>query len=726
MANNYTKILELANKNNMGLSNTIKRDYGIPLDYSSVQETYEAALAYAKTSTLAYVGQPISVGDTLYVVTDEANGYLKAVGTKPTGDNASIEVAEDGKVSIYGFTAAESSTLPRKKFDGTIEWVAIDAIVSGDGNEKTRVAVAEDSAITVTPTYDADNDTYTYTLDVTLPAIPSYSVTKTEGEGTVTYQLTKDGVAEGEAIVVPNAYDDSDLEARVAAVEGDVEDHETRLADVEDQVEAFFAAVKNPDEVIDTLAEIQKYIADDKTGAAGMLESIGALEDAVDVLNGEAEGSVKKTVDDAIAAQAEIDAGLYATQSGLAAVSAVADAAATKAEVTTALADKADKTDLDNYYNKDSSYSKEQIDALLDGITGEYGETADSVAGALNAHKAEAEGKFADINTKQGEQDTAIQANADAIEAINAATTGIYDRAVAAAAADAQNKVDALASGTVAQNTSDISAINTKVEGINENINTISGKVGALETKDAAIEAAVNAEKSAREALATTVGEHTTAITALQDKDTELGSLVAANTAKFDNYSTTTEVDQKIASAISGIDYTGLNEAIAANTKAIGDEETRAKAREDELAGLISGNTSAIESTASDLAALETALNAVLDNDDETALNSIKELAVWVEEHESEVLPDIQANTEAIAKLNGDAETEGSIQKIVADAIAAIPATPIATDLVAGIVKASEEVNVLADGTMALGVISTDKLVNGSDTLVLNGGNAAQ
>ena len=75
MANNYTKILELANKNNMGLSNTIKRDYGIPLDYSSVQESYEAALTYARTSTLAYIGQPISVGDTLYVVTDEANGY---------------------------------------------------------------------------------------------------------------------------------------------------------------------------------------------------------------------------------------------------------------------------------------------------------------------------------------------------------------------------------------------------------------------------------------------------------------------------------------------------------------------------------------------------------------------------------------------------------------------------------------------------------------------------
>ena len=166
MANNYSEIVALTTgKNSMGLSNTIKRDFGIPLDYSSVQESYEAALNYAKTSTLAYIGQPISVGDTLYVVTDEANGYLKAVGTKPTGDNKSISVDDNGVVSIYGFAAAEGATLPRKKADGTLEWVAIDAIVSGDGNEKTRVVAADGSDITVTPNYDATNDTYTYTCN---------------------------------------------------------------------------------------------------------------------------------------------------------------------------------------------------------------------------------------------------------------------------------------------------------------------------------------------------------------------------------------------------------------------------------------------------------------------------------------------------------------------------------------------------------------------------------
>ena len=40
------------------------------------------------------------------------------------------------------------------------------------------------------------------------------------------------------------------------------------------------------------------------------------------------------------------------------------------------------------------------------------------------------------------------------------------------------------------------------------------------------------------------------------------------------------------------------------------------------------------------------------------------------------------------------------------------------------IVKASDEVTVATDGTLGIGTVSTDKLVQGSDTLILNGGNA--
>jgi hypothetical protein len=84
----------------------------------------------------------------------------------------------------------------------------------------------------------------------------------------------------------------------------------------------------------------------------------------------------------------------------------------------------------------------------------------------------------------------------------------------------------------------------------------------------------------------------------------------------------------------------------------------------------------------------------------------------------------VKTNTEAIAKLNGTGD--GSVQKIVADAIAEIPVLGIASTLTAGIVKASEEIIVAEDGTMELGVVSTDKLVEGTKTLVLNGGNSSE
>lgn len=220
MANNYESIHAIANSNNMGLSNTIKRDYGIPLDYSSVQESYEAALNYAKNSTLAYIGQPIAVGDTLYIVTDESAGYLKAVGTKPIGDESSISITDDGLISIKGFSAADNLTLPHKNSAGAIEWVPISSLVTNeDNNTKITILTEENSAIDITCNYDNITDTYTYTLDVTLP---EYTIKKTSDTANkqVKYNFQKNGsdVADCE-IIVPDAYDDSSIVSRIAAVE---------------------------------------------------------------------------------------------------------------------------------------------------------------------------------------------------------------------------------------------------------------------------------------------------------------------------------------------------------------------------------------------------------------------------------------------------------------------------------------------------------------------------
>lgn len=60
--NSFDQIAEIVSKGNkMGLSNTIVRDYGIPLDYTSVYKTFNDAVIYAAENSRAYVGQLISV-----------------------------------------------------------------------------------------------------------------------------------------------------------------------------------------------------------------------------------------------------------------------------------------------------------------------------------------------------------------------------------------------------------------------------------------------------------------------------------------------------------------------------------------------------------------------------------------------------------------------------------------------------------------------------------------
>lgn len=710
MANNYTKIAELATKNQMGLSNTIKRDFGIPLDYSSVQESYEAALNYAKTSTLAYIGQPISVGDTLYVITDEAGGYLKAVGTKPTGDEKSITIGTDGKVAIKGFEAAEAATLPRKKADGTLEWLPVDSIVAGDGNTKTEVKVAEDSVITVSRTHDAATDTYTYTLDVELPTIPEYTVTKTAGTDKTTYKVTKDGAQVGEAIEVPDAYDDTSLANRVSSAEASIAEQGNSISEVKEKVDTFFAAVDAPDDVIDTLAEIQKYIADDKSGAAAMAAEIKANTDAISALTGEGNNSIDGKISTAVSAHADEADAKYATKDALAEVGAKADAAAVKTEVNAALDTKADKTALNNYYTKSETYTQTEVNELLAKLDGDSSESAASVARDLATHASENASAFSAIETKQGEQDAAIQKNKDDIAAINNDTTGI----LAKAKADAQEKVNALAEGAVATNTAAIAAVDAKISNTNDNITSLTSRVSALEQEDDNLAAEIAGIDSAHKTLAETVGGHTTSIKNLEDRATSIEANVASNTAKFADYSTTTQMQQAISAAISEIDYSSLEEDIQANTDAIEAEVSRAKARENEIAGLVSENTSSIEENTAEIARVNAVLTKAIDNND-AGLDSIKELASWVTEHESEVLPAIQKNTEDIAAL------EGKVEQAIQDAFSDIP---LATALKAGLVKASDEISVGSDGAMSIVGVSTDKLVQGTLELVLDGGSA--
>lgn len=82
-----------------------------------------------------------------------------------------------------------------------------------------------------------------------------------------------------------------------------------------------------------------------------------------------------------------------------------------------------------------------------------------------------------------------------------------------------------------------------------------------------------------------------------------------------------------------------------------------------------------------------------------------------------------EVNAVLTTKANAeDVYTKDEVVSVVRGAISEIPS---ATSSILGLVKASAEIAVGADGAMSINEVSTDKLTQGTDTLVLNGGSAA-
>jgi hypothetical protein len=119
-------------------------------------------------------------------------------------------------------------------------------------------------------------------------------------------------------------------------------------------------------------------------------------------------------------------------------------------------------------------------------------------------------------------------------------------------------------------------------------------------------------------------------------------------------------------------------------------------------------------------------LVAALENEDDTALNSIKELADWINTHgtaASEMSAAITANAEAITAIND--ETTGILAVAKAYADNAIAGIPTATAEVLGLVKFDDDtVKMNEANQLYVAKVSTDILTQGEQILVLNGGSA--
>lgn len=686
MANNYVEIMKLVNQGNkMGLSNTITRDNGIPLDLSSVQESFEAAVIYAATKSIAYVGQPIAVGNKLYIIsetpaaeqftaTDGAkyDNYLVEVGSKTEGDELTIDLV-DGVLMLHGINLETTTAgmLPQVEVvDGKkqIKWVSISQIVEGDGNKITTLT-SEDGSVAITTKEDTDAS-LVYDLSVTHPAAPEYAVAadeRAEGATSTTYHLTKDGENVDVAIVVPDAYNDTALAGRIKTIEDAVNHettglaaHETRLT----EVEKFFAAT-DPDKIdsaLDTLIEIQKEIEADNASAEGMLASIGANTTAIEKLNGDAttDGSVAKAVADAEARVEET----YATKQMLTDHSNTMDGKlaeyAKTADVNTELAKKIENATIVHTsegvaegVTKDGTtlkivvdaYTKEEtltkIQEKITEING--GESAGEVLGQLNSYKETNDAAVAAINSKIGTPGVGQNDEGDTLYSLVAEAQTQADKGVTDAKT-ANDAITALTNGAVATNTSDITAIKGR-------LTTLETAKGDHETRIAGVEGRVTALEAEDIEINATLGTLQGNVTALQGEDSRLAGLISANTTEIGKKAAQTDVDAINAKIGTVAEDKTLVQMIADAQSAATYDDTEVKAD-------IAANVSAIE------AIYKTGSGVEGEEDYVAPTGALADEIVRAKAAE-------KANTDAIAALIGE-DSGKTVRVIAAEEVAAI------------------------------------------------------
>ena len=103
---------------------SFKRANALPLERYSVHASLSDAQTYASTNPVAYPGQIIAVveNDSTGVYYIDHTMNLKEVGKLPTGDNKTITISDDGKLSYKEVTKQTIGELtPQKTIEVKLE-----------------------------------------------------------------------------------------------------------------------------------------------------------------------------------------------------------------------------------------------------------------------------------------------------------------------------------------------------------------------------------------------------------------------------------------------------------------------------------------------------------------------------------------------------------------------------------------------------------------------------
>lgn len=776
----------------MSFGKVMSRMAAQPLDISEVWYDKAELETYAASDATAYAGQKVTYVDKtnskVYQYSIQVDGTLAEIGSSVIGDEKTIHVNEDGTVKLYGveglsFTDEEGAAVNYQPLlvDGVLTWVVPSATtVEGLASEiegiKTRLSTVETGLTNVYTKEEADGKFITeqYNDEALVGRVETLENAGYQTANDVATTLASYATTESVNTALADKADKSAYEQTV-----------TDLDNLEAKVDAFLTGT-GTEAALDSLQELIEYInTHDDVEISTIIADIETLE-------GKLEGIDTTVVAYVTAAIDALKIGDYAKASDLTALAErvttleakpfdtyatkqeITDAGyATAADVANTYATKQEITDAGyavaaDVYTKDEVYTKSETDAAItakiNSVTG--GESAADVKLALEDYRdavnveiwgTTAEGWTQTITDEDGKTvvtytpQYGTTSRIDTLETTVASNTtlaqkGVDDAAAAKTAADA-------AQATADQNKTALGTLQTNFDTIVTKAETgLVAKVAALENADTAIGARVTALESKDTSIEQTLGEHTNKISALESKDTDLAALIQGNTNKFANYYTKTEADaavqkvtgevatdttlvamigakansadvytkEQINGLLANLDQSELEASIQANTDAIA-----------ALAG--EGNTSTVAKNAADIATLDATLKAALENNAE-GLDSIKELALWIEEHETEVLPVINAHDAILAGIGGTDEPAtvvAYVEAAIADAAYDLPAAT-AADL--GGIKSAADVDnkavlnaVYVDASTHIAsvkAVSTDILENGTEELILFGGNS--
>lgn len=228
-----------------------------------------------------------------------------------------------------------------------------------------------------------------------------------------------------------------------------------------------------------------------------------------------------------------------------------------------------------------------------------------------------------------------------------------------------------------------------------QEIENLKARTTELENKTDVIITSITAIEKTIGSRETIINDYGIAIAALQNKTDEIVTLIQNTTTKFEGYYTAEQVDLKFKEAFDAVDLTTINAALDLKAN-INDVYTK------EAADLVFMTEKSVDDRIYTLI--------IAADPSGRSITNIQNLVKYVDENAGEIAALVTAvgeHTTAIAQNASD-----------------IIAIKTALDTVVQ-PKESDEISVSDNGTLGIKEISTDKLVQGNTTLVLNGGCAS-